>query len=211
MRNPCSRFPRTFSLSRRHGPVRIPRRSFVYENLGAVHSCFIGKPRKPCCGQGMKAALVVLAGRHSQQQIVCLPVVPIGKQASKRRPAMSSFVIYRLAAANIYQRTQRVRRSVRSADCGGPGECASDVRSRGIAPARKELRNGSSKSERESTSGRSTNYGSGHLIRVFRDIGRIFSLLFLLSHPLASLRHVIPKREPRPEWPGGRGLGSFSH
>ena len=33
------------------------------------------------------------------------------------------------------------------------------------------------------TSGRSTNYGSGHLIRVFRDIGRIFSLLFLLSHP----------------------------
>ena len=29
----------------------------------------------------MKAALVVLAGRHSQQQIACLPVVPIGKQA----------------------------------------------------------------------------------------------------------------------------------
>src|SRR5262249_2091297 len=40
--------------------------------------CFIGKPRKPCCGQGMKVALVV---RHSQQQIVCLPAVPIGKQA----------------------------------------------------------------------------------------------------------------------------------
>ena len=50
------------------------------------------------------------------------------------------------------------------------------MRSRGIAPVRKELRNGSSKSERESTSGRSTNYASGHLIRVFRDIGRIFSL-----------------------------------
>src|SRR5262245_58559196 len=29
--------------------------------------------------------------------------------------------------------------------------------------------------------GHSTNYGSGHLIRVFRDIGRIFSLLVLLS------------------------------
>jgi hypothetical protein len=29
----------------------------------------------------MKAALVVLAVRHSQQQIACLPVVPIGKQA----------------------------------------------------------------------------------------------------------------------------------
>src|SRR6516225_3797150 len=96
---------------------------------------------------------------------------------------MSSFVICRLAAANIYQRTQRVRRSVRSADCGGPGECASDVRSRGIAPSRKELRNGSSKSERESTSSRSTNYGSGHLIQVFRDIGRIFSLFVLPSQP----------------------------
>ena len=60
------------------------------------------------------------------------------------------------------------------------------MRSRGVAPVRKELRNGSSKSERESTSGRSTNYASGHLIRVFRDIGRIFSLLFLLSHPGAA-------------------------
>src|SRR5215831_14588761 len=29
--------------------------------------------------------------------------------------------------------------------------------------------------------GHSTNYGSGHLIRVFRDIGRIFSLLVFLS------------------------------
>jgi hypothetical protein len=46
-----------------------------------AHRCFIGKPRKPCCGQGMKAALVVLTGRYSQQQIACLPVVPIGKQA----------------------------------------------------------------------------------------------------------------------------------
>ena len=46
-----------------------------------AHRCFIGKPRKPCCGHGMKAALVVLTGRYSQQQIACLPVVPIGKQA----------------------------------------------------------------------------------------------------------------------------------
>ena len=52
--------------------------------LSAVHGCFIGKPRKPCCGQGMKVALVVLAVRHSQQQIACLPVVPIGKQAQIR-------------------------------------------------------------------------------------------------------------------------------
>jgi hypothetical protein len=29
----------------------------------------------------MKAALIVLTGRHGQQQIACLPVVPIGKQA----------------------------------------------------------------------------------------------------------------------------------
>jgi hypothetical protein len=91
---------------------------------------------------------------------------------------MSSFVIGQLVAS-----ARSARLSVKSADCGGPGECASDVRSRGIAPARKELRNGSSKSKRESTIGRSTNYGSEHLIRVFRDIGRIFSLFFLLSHP----------------------------
>ena len=46
-----------------------------------------------------------------------------------------------------------------------------------IAPAREELRNASNKSEHEPTSDRSTNYGNGHLIRVFRDIGRIFSWL----------------------------------
>jgi hypothetical protein len=53
----------------------------------------------------------------------------------------------------------------------------------GVAPAHEEPRSGSNNSAHESTSGRSTPYGSGHLIRVFRDIGRIFSLLFLLSHP----------------------------
>jgi hypothetical protein len=52
-----------------------------------------------------------------------------------------------------------------------------------VAPARDEPRSGSNNSERGPTSGRSTNYASGHLIRVFRDIGRIFSLLFLLQHP----------------------------
>jgi hypothetical protein len=54
-----------------------------------------------------------------------------------------------------------------------------------VAPARDEPRTGSNNSERESTSGRSTNYGSGHLIRVFRDIGCIFSSPFLLGHPVA--------------------------
>ena len=73
--------------------------------------------------------------------------------------------------------------AVSFADWGVQGRCASDARWRRNAPARKELRNGSNKSEREPTSGRSTNYGSGYLIPVFRDIGRIFSLLFLLSHP----------------------------
>ena len=43
-----------------------------------------------------------------------------------------------------------------------------------IAPAREELRNASNKNEHEPTSDHSTNYGNGHLIRVFRDIGRIF-------------------------------------
>jgi hypothetical protein len=52
-----------------------------------------------------------------------------------------------------------------------------------VAPAHDEPGSGSNNSERESTSGRSTNCGSGDLIRVFRDIERIFSLLFLLRHP----------------------------
>jgi hypothetical protein len=52
-----------------------------------------------------------------------------------------------------------------------------------VAPAHDEPRRGPNNSERESTSGRSTDYGSGHLIRVFRDIGRMFSLLFSLSQP----------------------------
>jgi hypothetical protein len=52
--------------------------------IPTAHRCFIGKPRKPCCGHGMKVALVVLTGRHSQQQIACLLAVPIGKQAQMR-------------------------------------------------------------------------------------------------------------------------------
>jgi hypothetical protein len=64
------------------------------------------------------------------------------------------------------------RKAVSSADWGEPGGCANDVRSRRIAPARNELHNGSSKSEREATSGRSTNYGRGHLVPAFLGIGR---------------------------------------
>jgi hypothetical protein len=62
-----------------------------------------------------------------------------------------------------------------------------------VAPAHEEPRSGLNNSEHESTSGRSTNHGSGHLIRVFRDIGRIFSLLFLLSHP-SHVGHPLRKR-----------------
>src|SRR5262249_61903367 len=148
-------------------PVRVWLDGGGATRFRTANRCFIGKPRKPCCGREIKAASVVLTGRHSQQQIACLPVVPIGKLAQKR-----NVVVCHLSV--------RPRRSVRSADCGGPGECASDLHSRRIAPARKELRNGSSKSEREPTKAHSTNCGSGHLIRVFRDIGRIFSLLVLL-------------------------------
>jgi hypothetical protein len=45
----------------------------------------------------------------------------------------------------------------------------------GVAPAHEEPRSGSSSSAHESTSGRSTNYGSGHPTPVFRGIGRIVS------------------------------------
>jgi hypothetical protein len=67
--------------------------------------------------------------------------------------------------------------SVNFANCGERAGCASDARWRRIAPARKELRNGSNKSEREPTSGHSTNYGSAHLVPASPDIGRTFSWL----------------------------------
>jgi hypothetical protein len=59
--------------------------------------------------------------------------------------------------------------------------CTSDVWAFRVAPAHEEPRSGSNNSEYDSTIDRSTNYGSGHLIRVFRDIAHIFSLLFLLT------------------------------
>jgi len=74
--------------------------------------------------------------------------------------------------------------------------CTSDILA--FASSHDQPRSGPNNSERESTSGRSTNYGSGRLIQVFRDIGRIFSLLFLLSHPLPvghPLRGSVQKRE----------------
>jgi hypothetical protein len=51
-------------------------------------------------------------------------------------------------------------------------------RGRRIAPAHEGPRNESNNNAHEPTSGRSTRYGSGHLIRVFRDIGHIFSSLY---------------------------------
>jgi len=50
-----------------------------------------------------------------------------------------------------------------------------------VAPAHDEPRNGLNSTERESTSGHSTNFASAHLIRVFHHIGRTVSLLFLLT------------------------------
>ena len=74
----------------------------------------------------------------------------------------------------------------------------------GVAPACKELRSGPNKSEREPTSARSTNYGSGHLIPAFHGTGRTFSLL--PSHPLnaasrstdAPLVSCLRGKVPRP-------------
>ena len=74
-----TRRPAGYGKSRPAGSS--PRAGRGAQVIPTVHRCFIGKPRKPCCGHGMKAALVVLTGRHSQQQIACLLAVPIGKQA----------------------------------------------------------------------------------------------------------------------------------
>ena len=70
----------------------------------------------------------------------------------------------------------------------------------GVAPACKELRSGPNKSEREPTSARSTNYGSGHLSPAFHGTGHIFSSLypfcFLIALPphrdlLLSAKHLF--------------------
>src|SRR5262245_43831471 len=63
----------------------------------------------------------------------------------------------------------------RPADYCERGRCVPAMFGVGVAPPHEEPRSGSSSSARESTSGRSTNYGRGHLIRVFRGIGRIVS------------------------------------
>src|SRR6516165_12703671 len=78
-------------------------------------------------------------------------------------------------------------------------------RGRHIAPAHKGPRNESNNKAHEPTSGRSTHYGSGHLIRVFRDIGHIFSSLypslavlflsrFAPSQGLVALRQTFVRR-----------------
>ena len=87
--------------------------------------------------------------------------------------------------------------SFSSGDCCEVGRCVLAIFGVRVAPAHDEPRNGSNNSERESTSGRSTNYGSGHLIRVFRDIGRIFSLLFLLGHPSPICHPLRARVQPR--------------
>ena len=72
--------------------------------------------------------------------------------------------------------------SFRSAECCERG-CVPAIVGVRVALAHDELRIGQNNSERESTSGRSTDCGTGHLIRAFHDIGRMFSLLFPLSYP----------------------------
>jgi hypothetical protein len=100
-------------------------------------------------------------------------------------PASLSVVV-RLLASNR-------RHLASSADCYERGRSVPAIFGLRVAPAHDKLRSGPNSSERESTSARSTDYGNGHLIRVFRDIGRIVSLLFLLSHP-SPVGHQLMKR-----------------
>jgi hypothetical protein len=98
--------------------------------------------------------------------------------------------------------------SFSSADCCERRRCVPakfDVR---VAPARDEPRSESNNSDRGPTSGRSTNYASGHLIRVFRDIGRIFSLLFLLQPTVA--RWSAAEREGFTEYGFVEGKNGFN-
>jgi hypothetical protein len=85
-----------------------------------------------------------------------------------------------------------VGQTVKRACCCEQGRCASEGRWRRIARARKELRNGSSKSECESTSVRSTNCGNGHLVQAFRGIARIPACLNLAIDCDPGNRHAAP-------------------
>jgi hypothetical protein len=117
-----------------------------------------------------------------------------GRQPGQlKRNAMSLEQWHRLASGRLVLAGARSNRRPRfgsyrfgpvsSADCCERRKCVAEIFAVRDAPAHDEPHSGPNNSEREPTSGRSTKYGSGHLIRVFRDIGRIFSLLFLLSHP----------------------------
>jgi len=78
--------------------------------------------------------------------------------------------IVRLYAASVTE----LPPAVRVAAAFRPYVC----RWRRIAPAHEGPRNESNNKAHEPTNGRSTHYGSGHLIRVFRDIVHIFSSLY---------------------------------
>src|SRR5262245_6770714 len=93
--------------------------------------------------------------------------------------------------------------------CGCGGKRRLDVRpSRHAAAVRAELRNASNRSEHESTSVRSRRCGSGHPVRVFRDIECTF------SWPPASLcatcalgwLDCAPGVRDRRTWPGKQCL-----
>src|SRR5262245_44833509 len=93
-----------------------------------------------------------------------------------RSSAIGTSILARAAAWEIVRRIGFRGSGISSADCGDGGR--QDVwPSLRIALIRGALRNMSSKSEHEPTSGRSRDYGSGHPIRVFPDIGRTFSWL----------------------------------
>jgi hypothetical protein len=87
---------------------------------------------------------------------------------------------------------------ITSADCCERRKCVAAIFAVRDALAHDEPHSGPNNSEREPAQGPFHKYGSGHLIRVFRDIGRISSLLLLLSHPSPvghPLRRRVQKRK----------------
>ena len=93
-----------------------------------------------------------------------------------RSSAIGTSIPARDAAEEIVRRIGLPGSGISSADCGDGGGWDGWPSLR-IALTCGALRNTSSKSEHEPTSGRSKDYGSGHPIRVFPDIGRTFSWL----------------------------------
>src|SRR5262249_47053077 len=120
--------------------------------------------------------LVCVVGRDLVS-IAVVHAIVAGAQLAQGKPEMARNR-FGFLERHEYSKEMPQGYSVSSADRCEVCRAGHVWRGRHIAPAHEGPRNESNNKAHEPTSGRSTRYGSGHLIRVFRDIGHIFSSLY---------------------------------